>query len=184
MRSYYKTYCVHIATNFPEKCETCISGTNGPKLRQSLSDPFVSVDKPKAYFCPEHWYWGGRRSVQALIRQLNRARKAGVPATLTWSQWSKTTEDFDLRCAYCELRPYYVMEHFIPIEYGGGTTVENCIPACSWCNRRKGGKLPEECLLARWKVEKVRTYLAQRGSNRDSSCITVEEGEVLRWWLP
>jgi len=156
---------------FPNRCIIC-------------EQPFVSVDKPKAYFCPEHRDWTWRRSVQALIRQLNRARKAGVPATLTWSQWSKTIRDFGLQCAYCGLRPYYVMEHFIPIEHGGGTTVENCIPACSWCNRRKGGKLPEECLLASWKVEKVQAYLAQRGSNRDRNCITVGEGEGPWWSLP
>lgn len=158
----------HLFRSIAEKKNECAGVTSAeicmgfPNICLICEQPFISVDKPKAYFCPEHRNLSLYRDANALIRQLNRARKAGVPATLTWSQWSKTIEDFDLWCAYCGRRFYYVMEHFIPIEHGGGTTVDNCIPACSWCNRRKSGRLPEECLLARWKVEKVRAYLAQR----------------------
>lgn len=71
-----------------------------PNICLICEQPFISVDKPKTYFCPEHRNLSLYRDANALIRQLNPARKAGVPATLTWGQWSKTIEDFDLWCAY------------------------------------------------------------------------------------
>jgi 5-methylcytosine-specific restriction endonuclease McrA len=143
---------------FPNVCFIC-------------EQPFLSKDKPKAYFCPNHGYLGfDQRAVNALIRQLNRARKAGLPATLTWREWKKTLDDFHHWCAYCRNNPYYVLEHFIPLgQQGSGTTVDNCVPACAGCNRRKGGKAPEASQLTPDQRERVRTYLALRGSRQQES---------------
>lgn len=138
-----------------------------PNICFICEQPFFSVDKPKAYFCPHHRYHGMDRPVNALIRQLNRARKAGLPATLTWREWEKTLDDFHFWCAYCRKNPYHVLEHFIPLgQQGSGTTIENCVPACAGCNRRKGGKAPEVSQMPPDQVERVRTYLALRGSRQ------------------
>lgn len=81
---------------------------------------------------------------------LYRAKKAKVPATLTLVEWLTTLKRFEYKCAYCQERPYEILEHYIPIptkQNGdvitqGGTTVNNCVPACRSCNSQKGGKQP------------------------------------------
>lgn len=66
-----------------------------------------------------------------------RAVKAHLPATLTVEQWLETVNYFNGKCAYCQDAVYTLLEHFIPIVHGGGTTQGNCVPACSACNGMK-----------------------------------------------
>ena len=68
---------------------------------------------------------------------LTRAKVLGLPATLTLSQWLETLKYFQWKCAYCGIRPYEILEHFLPLFHGGGTTQDNCIPACPSCNSQK-----------------------------------------------
>ena len=79
-----------------------------------------------------------------LVRiHLYRARRAGTPATLTLPQWLETLNRFNHRCAYCPDGNYEVLEHYIPITQGGGTTQENCVLSCQKCNTKKRNKHPE-----------------------------------------
>lgn len=71
-----------------------------------------------------------------VVYQLTRAQQTGLPATLTLDEWLITLEDFKYLCAYCG-GSYDVIEHFIPLVLGGGTTRFNCVPACNSCNTRK-----------------------------------------------
>ena len=80
---------------------------------------------------------------QRVRSQILRAKLAHVEATLTLSQWLTTLARFHRRCAYCQTGPYEVMEHYIPISQGGGTTAENCVPACRKCNAQKSDRHPE-----------------------------------------
>jgi lipoate synthase len=81
---------------------------------------------------------------QRIKAHLYRARKAGTPATLTLGQWVKTIKRYHDLCAYCTTQPYEVLEHYIPIAAGGGTTQENCVPACRSCNISKHVDHPEK----------------------------------------
>jgi HNH endonuclease len=85
---------------------------------------------------------------QLIKIHLYRARKARTAATLTLPEWIETLRRFNYRCAYCEEGSYEVLEHYVPISQGGGTTTENCVPACRKCNAQKSGKHPE--LAARY----------------------------------
>ena len=69
-------------------------------------------------------------------KQRTRAHNAGLPATLTLVEWLQTLIDFGGRCAYCS-GPFDDLEHFIPVSQGGGTTAQNCVPACRYCNSSK-----------------------------------------------
>ncbi|HET9109939.1 MAG TPA: HNH endonuclease, partial [Ktedonobacterales bacterium] len=71
-----------------------------------------------------------------VTKQVLRARKAGLAATLTTLEWLQTLIDFGGRCAYCS-GPFDDLEHFLPISRGGGTTAQNCVPACRYCNGSK-----------------------------------------------
>ena len=86
---------------------------------------------------PEQQY--PRRSETRVVKFHNkRAEMVALPATLTLEEWKRTLEDFRHRCAYCEVNDYQVLEHFIPLTSGGGTTRYNCVPACVSCNSIKG----------------------------------------------
>lgn len=88
----------------------------------------------------EHW-----TEEQRIKMQLYRARKAGTPATLTLGEWIATLKRYNYHCAYCQTGPYEVIEHYIPLTCGkGGTTKENCVPACRSCNSKKNNEHPEK----------------------------------------
>lgn len=105
-----------------KQCEVC--------KQKSLYDLCLSC---------ENKHRGERQRVRA---QILRAKRAGVSATLTLPQWLETLETFHHHCAYCS-GPYQLMEHYIPITEGGGTTQENCVPGCFSCNSKKSNKHPE-----------------------------------------
>ncbi len=46
-------------------------------------------------------------------------------------------------CQYCGIKHELTFDHLIPRSKGGLTTWENVVTACSSCNLRKGGQMPE-----------------------------------------
>jgi len=64
----------------------------------------------------------------AVHKQVVRARRMGRPATLSVKAWMATMAYFQGKCAYCQIHPYEVIEHFVPLKLGGGTTAYNCVP--------------------------------------------------------
>jgi 5-methylcytosine-specific restriction endonuclease McrA len=48
-------------------------------------------------------------------------------------------------CQYCGTREDLTFDHVIPRSRGGLTTWENVVAACSPCNLRKGGHMPNDC---------------------------------------
>lgn len=104
-----------------------------------------------------------------LKSHLYRASGDGLPATLTMPEWRRTLADFHDRCAYCGSADIDVLEHFVPISRGGGTTPGNCLPACEGCDSRKAGKMPDD-LDATFGAETMRglrLYLAGRSTGVD-----------------
>jgi 5-methylcytosine-specific restriction endonuclease McrA len=48
-------------------------------------------------------------------------------------------------CVYCgERTQQLTLDHVVPRHRGGGHSWDNLVAACSSCNHRKGGRLPEE----------------------------------------
>jgi 5-methylcytosine-specific restriction endonuclease McrA len=57
----------------------------------------------------------------------------------------------DYRCQYCGLRfpaKELTCDHVVPRAQGGGMSWENVVAACGPCNRRKGGRTPEQARMA------------------------------------
>jgi len=53
-------------------------------------------------------------------------------------------------CQYCGERParsYLNLDHVVPRSLGGKTTWENVVCSCVDCNRRKGGRTPEQARI-------------------------------------
>jgi 5-methylcytosine-specific restriction endonuclease McrA len=77
-----------------------------------------------------------------------RARKRGLPDTLTLEQWRDILDRHDHRCYYCgeeftDDNPL-TLDHVVPVSQGGGTTAANCRPCCYECNQRKGARTPAQ----------------------------------------
>ena len=89
-----------------------------------------------------------------------RARQLDRPATLTIKQWLAALRYFDERCAYC-LSHYKGLEHYLPLDLGGGTTALNCLPSCMTCNVRKRDKHPDEfaLLFPAENIEHIKSYM-------------------------
>lgn len=81
---------------------------------------------------------------QLLETHSYRARKAGAVDTLTLDQWGEILNSTRWRCAWCDSGENIQVEHLIPISRGGGNTMDNVCPLCSFCNFNKGAKTPLE----------------------------------------
>ncbi|MEX3011404.1 HNH endonuclease [Hoeflea sp. TYP-13] len=51
------------------------------------------------------------------------------------------------KCQYCGTEKDLTFDHVIPRRYGGETTWENIVAACSSCNLKKGGKMPKQARM-------------------------------------
>ena len=97
---------------------------------------------------------------QKLKGQLSRARQTKAVADLTIEQWRETLEYFRNACAYCGGK-YQVIEHYLsPRE--GGTTVSNCVPACSMCNNLKDSQDGQR--MQYYRNKRVVDFLTSRGA--------------------
>lgn len=108
--------------------------------------------------CHEQYLWRPDECVR-VSKQLTRARKNGLADTLKVAEWIQTLIDFGRRCAYCG-GPYTLMDHYVPIRLGGGTTAQNCVPACVACNFSK--ERDQSTRVSPQKLEEVGVYLANR----------------------
>ncbi|NDJ52820.1 MAG: HNH endonuclease [Chloroflexi bacterium] len=52
------------------------------------------------------------------------------------------------RCQYCGSKHNLTIDHVFPRHRGGQHTWDNVVTACASCNRRKGGRTPEEANMA------------------------------------
>lgn len=99
---------------------------------------------------------------KALVNyHLGRARAAGTPATLTLEEWIVTVNYFQGKCAYCRTRSNQVLEHFLSISMGGGTTSSNCVPSCHACNHKKARVHPDNLhkIFPNKVIEYIKQYL-------------------------
>ncbi len=109
--------------------------------------------------CPRCRIDDSKRESRILKTHLKRAEKAGTPATLTLTEWIATLRHFDGMCAYCSVRAYEVMEHFIPVNIAG-TTKKNCVPACDSCNAHKHSSHPDNVKhIPRDTINRIQDYL-------------------------
>ncbi len=158
-RSHY--VCLHCVEKEAERqfiiCQVC-----GKKTVNALSGQVC-------YDCKENFTYQGQVSLH-----LARARAAGTPATLTLAQWAATVSYFHRKCAYCMVRPFQELEHFIPIILGGGTTADNCVPVCEFCNGKKGNKHPDALTspFLKENIEHIRRYLSEEEHGINPFAIT------------
>lgn len=64
------------------------------------------------------------------------------PPRLTLVEWVQRVKEFDNCCAYCGEQvkegEYLEIEHLTPLTRDGYHRIENVVPACATCNKKKG----------------------------------------------
>lgn len=101
-----------------------------------------------------------QKELTRVYQQVQRAKMLGLPATLTFGEWIAMIDRFGGLCAYCQSTPFEAMDHLIPVDLGGGTVAQNCIPSCSRCNSRKSGRnICDPVLSLDEQIEQVRHVL-------------------------
>ncbi len=74
----------------------------------------------------------------------------GAGGSFTWAEWQQRLEGFGHRCAYCGASGIpLTRDHVVPIARGGSNVIDNIVPACASCNRRKGTRTGDEFRCAR-----------------------------------
>lgn len=101
-----------------------------------------------------------------------RARKRGLPNTLTIEQMQFALEYFNYCCAVCgrQLLDLFgerklALDHWIPLSFSEcpGTTVANLVPLChgkDGCNNSKHDRDPQEWLISRFGKRKAHKILS------------------------
>ncbi len=96
------------------------------------------------------------REYERVARQRERAREHGLPATLTGKQWIAKVERYQWKCAFCRRAAFTDLEHLTPISQGGGTTDDNCFPACKSCNSMKGKRHPDDFVWMGTAIDRIK----------------------------
>lgn len=92
-----------------------------------------------------------------------RSRKYKTYHSIELIDWMKTLVDFGGCCAYCGARNGTTLDHFIPLERGGETVIENLLPACPRCNSRKGNLYPSQVkFISDERLQQLAEYLKSR----------------------
>lgn len=66
-------------------------------------------------------------------------------------------------CQYCGIQPgrlYLTIDHVIPRSQGGETRWDNVVTACRECNRKKGGRTPDQAHMTLRIVPRQPQYVA------------------------
>ena len=69
---------------------------------------------------------------------------------VTAEDWKNIMRDYNYKCVYCGRGGRLTMDHIVPLIKGGAHDVDNIVPACMDCNRKKNSKDLIVFLNERW----------------------------------
>lgn len=74
----------------------------------------------------------------------NKRRQAAGGQSFSAAEWLALLAHHDGSCAYCGSKVLIEIDHRIPLSRGGSNLIDNILPACRRCNRRKHTMTEEE----------------------------------------
>lgn len=105
-------------------------------IDQAIGHKYLRVERIRLLAGTEETYRVIIREVDRVKSQLLYARAENAAATLTMKEWFTILDHCAWKCSYCKEKPFQVMSHLLPRKEGG-TTAENCVPACYSCVSKK-----------------------------------------------
>jgi hypothetical protein len=107
--------------------------------RRYLHDPARWLARQK------DWRQRNPAKAHAYVRtSASKRRDASKGLSFTTAQWLALLEYHGGRCAYCGSNVLIEIDHRIPLIRRGSNTIDNILPACRRCNRRKHQRTEEE----------------------------------------
>jgi len=96
---------------------------------------------------------------------IRRSRAIGLQS-FTTVEWFALVKLYEGRCAYCGMEGPLEMDHRVPLCRGGANTIDNILPACRHCNRRKHRKTEDEfrALLEQERVQGTDVRVGREGN--------------------
>lgn len=100
--------------------------------RRYLSDPAAWLAYQK------QWRQRNPQKAHAYVRASNiKRRRTTSGEGFTSAEWLALLARYDRRCAYCGSDVQIEIDHRVPLMRGGSNLIDNILPACRRCNRRK-----------------------------------------------
>jgi 5-methylcytosine-specific restriction endonuclease McrA len=87
--------------------------------------------------------------IAKVIEARRRARKVAAGGRFTAKELRALIAKYEGRCAYCGVIAPLEADHRTPLSRGGSNSIDNILPACGPCNRKKGGRTEEEFRASR-----------------------------------
>jgi 5-methylcytosine-specific restriction endonuclease McrA len=124
------------------------------------------VEKPETKFCANRCNKSGLSSmcIDCMSIRTSHRRRAKDKNSyyISYSDWDSIKFSHDDLCIYCGGSEQLTKDHFVPISRGGGTNIDNIVPACVTCNQSKSDKDPWIWISAKFGVfhKLIRVYYA------------------------
>ncbi len=107
--------------------------------RRYAANPRAALDYYK------EWRLRNLARARAYVRVSNHKRRAASAGKhFTFEEWEGLLKKYDGRCAYCGSTAQLEADHRMPLCMGGSNDIDNILPACRSCNRRKHRKTEAE----------------------------------------
>lgn len=92
------------------------------------------------------WRAANPERARAYVRLAGHRRRAAAGGErIRVEDWECLLKKHKGRCAYCEEKPVLIeADHRTPLSRGGRNTIDNILPSCRRCNRRKRTKTEDE----------------------------------------
>jgi len=109
-------------------------------------------------------YEARRPEVKQARKARYRGRLLNATGSFTREEWEARKIQFSNRCAYCGRKTKHLTpDHYIPLSRGGTNLIDNIIPACQHCNRRKWKSDPSTFKFPR-RTQMIFAHLPPRGN--------------------
>ena len=114
-------------------------------------------------------YEARRPEVKQARKARYRGRLLNAKGSFTHDEWETRKVQFGNRCAYCGRKSKRLTpDHHIPLSRGGTNFIDNIIPACQHCNRRKWNSDPSAFKFPR-RTQMIFAELSQERKSRSSN---------------
>lgn len=126
----------------PEKVRAIGRATYHRQAAKERARQKVKFQRDKEKLRPTRQAWKKANPEKVRTHDNNRrARELNAEGSFTAGEWLDRLAEFNNHCAYC-LKPLTAVEieHMNPLARGGSNNIDNLVPACPPCNRKKHDK--------------------------------------------
>jgi 5-methylcytosine-specific restriction endonuclease McrA len=144
-RAYQRDYIKRTAERHREHSKEAMRRwrTNNPEKRLARDRAYKDrhPEQQKIYL---KQYRNAHPEIAKVIDARRRARKVLAGGRFTAKEWRALVPKYNARCAYCGIAAPLQADHRTPLSRGGSNSIENILPACGPCNRKKGNRTEAE----------------------------------------